>query len=170
MSGLKHRSVFWVVSTFVLTTVTSGFVISFLVAPVIGQLTAALFPSPPREVASYSVSSFIGYSVWLTLGYMGGAWYSLRYIRKVALIDRPQACSVPAVATFAVLAALAVPVHVFLTQLIIGLARGHSPQGWERLTIAVGVLHTLITVVFAVQTKRGFARMENRGQEPSQTA
>ena len=168
MSVLKHRSVFWVVSTYVLTTGTSGFVISFLVAPVIGLLLAALFPSPPRSVPVYSVSSFIGYSVWLTLGYMGGTWYSLRYIRKVALVDRPQACVVPAVATFAVLAALAIPVHGF----ILALSIGHALQGSEaqRYTIAVGVLHALITVVFAVLTKRGFARMAEHGQEPAPAA
>jgi hypothetical protein len=165
MSGAKHRTVFWVASTYAVTTGAMAFALY-----VLAQVACMLFARVAGILQPGSaVPSVVLHSICLLLACLGGTWYSLRYIRKVALIDRPQACVVPAVVTFAVLAALALPLSFLVCVLCL---MGLSTRGSEVLTyfVAMGILHALIAVVFAVQTKRGFARMAEHRQEPSQTA
>jgi hypothetical protein len=107
MSGPKHRSVFWVASTYA-----------------------------------------------VTIGAMAFALYVLAQVASIL---------------FARVAALALPVSFLVGVLSL---LGLSTRGSEVPTyfVAMGVLHALVVVMFAVLTKRGFARMAEHGQEPSQTA
>ena len=88
----KKRSVFWVVLTHVLTT---GFAMP-TVTGMAGAPIAAIYPS--------ALSGFLLALGFQALGYIGGVYYSLSYLRKAALIEHPLACLKPSIITFTVLA------------------------------------------------------------------
>jgi len=97
----KKQSVFWVVSTHVLTT-------GFAMPAVAGLISVAIVvATQPSAVADFLL--LLGLQ---TLGYIGGVYYSLSYIRKVALIEHPLACVKPSIITFALLAILGFAVNV----------------------------------------------------------
>ena len=147
MGKRKERSVFWVVSTHVLTT---GFVMPLL-AGVIGA--AVVFAHELRPIVGLLVQQGL-----LALGYIGGAYYSLSYIRKVAIVRRPMACVKPSIVAFVVLAVIGFGLS------IAGLILGPSLQGFEGVLLVadVAVFYIVITFGLAIITRRGFAGLEKQ--------
>ena len=101
MARKKVRSVFWVVSTHVLTT---GFAMP-AVASMIGVAALSGSNLPPA-------AAFLIMLAFQAFGYIGGVFYSLSYLRKVALIKDPVACIKPSLITFDVLALIGLAVNV----------------------------------------------------------
>ena len=143
MATKKQRSVFWIVSTHVLTT---GFVMP-TIAGVLGS--NVIWATQLSVVATFMISL-----AFQSIGYIGGTYYSLSYIRKVALIENPVACIKPSIITFAVLALIGFGVNVacFFVQ---------EKQGVNLLwIIMIGAFYIVIGVAFAKITQQGFSRME----------
>ncbi len=144
MTNKQHRSVFWVVSTHVLTT---GFAMP-AVAGVLGF--AIIVATQPSTVAA-----FLMLLAFQALGYIGGVYYSLSYIRKAALIENPIRCIKPSIVTFVVLAVLGFAVNIG------SLLREPSGEGNPILAIAgLVVFYLVISFAFAKITQKGFATME----------
>jgi hypothetical protein len=123
-----------VVSTHVITT---GFAIPFLATFVTNIL-----------IQSLQIEGWLAFLVSLTLqslGYVGGTYYSLNYIQKVALIDNPMACVKPSVIAFIALAVLS---------LILNLA---SIGQLSLETLILIVFYIVISLAFAKITEQGFA-------------
>jgi hypothetical protein len=130
----KTRSRFWVVSTHVLTT---GFAIPFVASFVVTILLQTL-----------QIEGWIAFLVSLALqaiGYIGGTYYSLNYIQKVALIDNPMSCVKPSVITFIVLAVLSLILNLVSLR----------PLSWEIILILI-IFYGMISLAFAKITEKGF--------------
>ena len=141
MAKRKERSVFWVVSTHVLTT---GFAMPLLAYLAVFGIAANV----PLDAVQMAGLMF----AMLTLGYVGGVYYSLSYLRKAAIIPRPLACITPSIITFAIFSAIGFALNI---------VRMRDP-----LVIAgMAAYYVAITVVFAFVTRRGFQNMvvEPRG-------
>ena len=135
----KKRSVFWVVSTHVLTT-------GFAMPAVAGMFGAPLVEMYP--------SAGVGFLLALgcqALGYIVGGYYSLSYIRKAALIEQPMACVKPSIITFVVLAVFGFAVNV-------ALLFGSRLRSMNAIIGIVGlvVFYVVISLAFAKITQRGF--------------
>jgi hypothetical protein len=135
----KKRSVFWVVSTHVITT---GFVMPAI---------AGMFSAPLVEMYP---STGVGFLLGLgcqALGYIAGVYYSLSYIRKAALIEQPMACVKPSIITFVVLSVFGFAVNV-------ALLFGNRLRGTNAIIGIVGlvVFYVVISLAFAKITQRGF--------------
>lgn len=144
MAKTKRRSIFWVVSTHVLTT---GFVMPLVAMVVVSAVLLGTQPSPTE--------AFLGRLAALALGYLGGVYYSLSYIRKVAEIENPQACVKPSIITFAVLAAIGFGLNV--TGLLVDQEHGVHPAVG---IVGLAVFYIVVGYAFAAVTQRGFSRME----------
>ena len=143
MAEKKQRSVFWVVSTHVVTT---GFALP-AVAGIIGYtLMNDLRPAPLRTILTLLCLQ--------ALGYIGGVFYSLSYIRKTSRIDHPMACIKPSIIAFVVLAVVGFCVNA--GRLIY---QQHGVNPVDDVVVLV-VFYTVICLVFARATERGFSRME----------
>ena len=96
------------------------------------------------------------------LGYIGGVYYSLSYLRKAALIEHPLACLKPSIITFTVLAVLGFAVNV--AWLFGPRAKQMNP------TIGIAglvVFYIVISFAFAKITQHGFRTMEGQMAAPS---
>ncbi len=139
----KPRSRFWVVSTHVLTT---GFAL-----PLLGYLAGRALGAAGQLTA---VQSFLLVLALQVIGYIGGTYYSLSYIRKVAVTDHPAACVRPSVIAFVVLAIVGFGLN--LTWLFSGGAQVINPA----MAIPVYlVCYVVISVAFARITRQGFEAM-----------
>lgn len=149
MAKKKHRSVFWIVSTHVLTT---GFAMPAVANGLCFAVLTAIQPS--ADVAFLMLLAF------QALGYIGGVYYSLSYLRKVALMENPNACIKPSIITFAVLAVIGFGVNVA------GLF-GRDGQGINPILgiIALVAFYVVICVAFARITQRGFSGIEPQTKE-----
>ncbi len=143
MAQEKQRSVFWVVSTHVLTT-------GFAMPAVAGMIAmGVVLGTDLRPLPAFLV--VVGLQ---TLGYIGGAFYSLSYIRDVALIEKPSACITPSIVTFLVLAGLGLALNIAMLL--------HPPRLVSPI-LGLSVLlvsYAIICFAFAAITRRGFSRME----------
>jgi len=83
------------------------------------------------------------------LGYIGGVYYSLSYIKKAAIARDPLKCIVPSNITFTVLAALALGWSIRTLNLL----------DFPLVLVMVVIYFAGITVIFAVVTRQGFRRM-----------
>jgi hypothetical protein len=143
MARKKARSRFWVVSTHVLTT-------GFAMPAVAGMIGSGL--APVAAVAPVRV--FLLRMALQALGYIGGVYYSLSYIRKVALIENAPACIKPSIITFIVLAVLGFGLNVAL------LFTGQTKQIAPALAIpGLLLFYVVICAAFAKVTQQGFANM-----------
>ena len=151
MTTQKQRSVFWVVSTHVLTT---GFVMPLL-ARILATVMIIWLRLPPLMSFAILLAS-------LVLGYIGGAFYSLSYIRKVAIIEDPNACVKPSIIAFTVLALLGLVVSLSV-QLKFAV---DSITSTVTAVILVAV-YAVICIAFARITRRGFdsGSEKSSGQE-----
>jgi hypothetical protein len=146
----KNRSVFWIVSTHVLT---SGFVMPLLAFIVFYVITM----NAGTAVRSFGPLAELGLLLALmTLGYVGGVLYSLSYLTKVAIMERPLACITPSIITFSILGVLFLAADI--------------AKSWQRgidimATALLAFYYAGITVLFAVFTQRGFRRIA-ASQEP----
>ncbi len=95
------------------------------------------------------------------LGYIGGAYYSLAYIRKVALIERPVACIKPSIIAFCVLSTIGLVLSV--ASIV-----GQQPPVITPIVGITGVLafYLVICLAFARITQQGFSKMEPSTPEP----
>lgn len=144
MATKKQRSVFWVVSTHVLTT---GFAMP-AVAGIIGfGIVLASQPAP--------IAAFLLLLLLQALAYVGGAYYSLSYIRKVALVDNPLACVKPSVITFVVLAVLGFALNVARL-----FAEPERAVNAIVGTLGLIAFYIAITLAFARITQQSFVAME----------
>ena len=83
MMAKREHGVFWVVSTHVLTT---GFVMPFLTFCAVNLLARKFEPdATPWQIFAIGLATQL-------LAYVGGTYYSLNYLRRVAIIRRPLAC------------------------------------------------------------------------------
>ncbi|HSI34145.1 MAG TPA: hypothetical protein VK986_11200, partial [Tepidisphaeraceae bacterium] len=83
------------------------------------------------------------------LGYIGGVFYSLAYLRKVAIPTNPLGCIIPSNVTFLVLVALALGWNIKHFDLFDHLG----------YLAALVVYYAVITAVFAIVTRNGFRQM-----------
>ena len=140
----KRRSTFWVVSTHVLTT---GMAI-----PAVAALVAAAiiwFGGLRDPLAVLSIQA--GCAV---VGYVGGTYYSLSYLKRTANHENWTDCTTPSVIAFAICAILGFAWSV--TQLT------------EPNAASIGVLgicYALMIVVFWKITASGFRHMAERSTE-----
>lgn len=149
MAKMKQRSVFWIVSTHVLTT---GFAMPAVAGGIGFAVLTAMQPS--------AVVAFLLLLAFQAVGYIGGVYYSLSYIRSVAFIEHPNACITPSIITFAVLAVIGFAVNAA------GLV-GRDGQGINPILgiIALAAFYVVICVAFARITQRGFSGIEPHAKE-----
>ena len=140
----KKRSHFWVVSTHILTT--------GLAMPCLGALVGFVI------IASVDMPVPVAFLLMLALqalGYFGGVYYSLSYIKKVAIVENPKACVTPSIITFVVLAFLG---------LCLNLSRyfGEEAVDLNKYVVvpSLVVFYIVVSVLFAKITKHGFASMQ----------
>lgn len=81
----------------------------------------------------------------LTGGYVGGTFYSLSYLRRVAVCRRPQACILPSIIVFTAFAAGSLAISYGRVE----------PAEFGILTL----YYAVITLCFAFITRRGFLKM-----------
>ncbi|GIX00805.1 MAG: hypothetical protein KatS3mg111_4137 [Pirellulaceae bacterium] len=143
MPKRKERSVFWVVSTHVLTT---GFAMPFVASLVAGAVVLSIQPSP--------LVSFLILLAAQAVGYIGGVFYSLSYIRKVAIVPNPAACIKPSILTFTALALIGLTVNLLRI-----LGQGGTSIHSIVIVLALVVFYTLICIAFAKYTRDGFSQM-----------
>jgi hypothetical protein len=148
MATLKPRSVFWIVTTHVVTTLF----MLFLVGGVLASLVMSwLDPMVPNPAAALCFLAFGALGSWM------GAHNSVSYLRKRAIIPDPKTAVTASVATFAALGfGLILLVNIqmwnssranFFHELLL-------PLGYELLYAAVA------TVIFALVTRRAFAALQ----------
>ena len=143
MSKKTQRSTFWVVSTHVLTT---GIAMPF-VAAIVGSVAIGATQPPP-------IAAFLIALTFQALGYIGGTFYSLSYIRKVALIKKPTDCIKPSIIAFSVLAIIFFGIDVAILQ-------GSKNQGVNPIAIILQLaFFVIICFVFGKITQTGFSKME----------
>jgi hypothetical protein len=125
-------------------------------AGMVGAPIAATYPS--------AVTGFLLALGIQALGYIGGVYYSLSFIRKVALIARPLACVKPSIITFAVLAVLGFIFNVLSS--FGGRAKEMNP-----IIANVGLVVFYIVILFAFVkiTQNGFRAIESQ-MAPQSTA
>ncbi|PHS10670.1 MAG: hypothetical protein COA78_10940 [Blastopirellula sp.] len=143
MASKKKRSIFWIVSTHVLTT---GFVIPGAAGVIASQATSAM-QYPP-------VATFLIILAAQAVGYIGGVFYSFSYIRKVAIIQNPAACITPAIVTFIVLAIIGLGLNLYIQ--IGGKGNDINPVV---TAIALVIYYVIISILFARFTRNGFLQM-----------
>ena len=146
MAKKKVHPVFWVVSTHVLTT---GFTMPVVASIIALGVQTGLQPSP--------MAAFLILLAFQAFGYIGGVFYSLSYLRKVALIKDPVACIKPSIITFNVLAffGLARNVASLLTQ-----SRHHVNTILILGIVGLIAFYFVICIAFDKITRQGFSRME----------
>jgi hypothetical protein len=93
----RERSTFWFVSTHVLTAGLSMPLLAVILAFV--TRVAGWAPHEPLMELVF-VLAVVGF------GYIGGTFYSLHYLRRVAIVREPRACLVPSIGMFGALCAL----------------------------------------------------------------
>jgi hypothetical protein len=146
MATKKQRSVFWVVSTHVLTT---GFAMPAVAGMIGFGIVMASQLSP--------IAAFLLLLLLQALGYVGGVYYSFSYIRKVALVDNPLACVKPSIITFVVLAVLGLALNV--ARVFADPEKAVNPIVG---TLGLIAFYIVITLAFARITQQGFAAMERQ--------
>ncbi len=139
----KQRSLFWVVSTHVITT-------GFAMPTLAGMIGYAL----TEQVRSSPLVAFLILLGLQALGYIGGVFYSLSYIRKTSCIDNPTACIKPSIITFVVLAVVGFGINA--TSLFY---QQHNVNPVVGAVVLLG-FYAIICLVFARVTQRGFSRMK----------
>jgi hypothetical protein len=97
MAVPRERSTFWFVSTHVLT---AGLSMPLLAAIVAFAVFAAGWA--PRE----PLMELVFVLAVISFGYIGGTFYSLHYLRRVAIVREPRACLIPSIAMFGAFCAL----------------------------------------------------------------
>ena len=144
MANAKRRSVFWVVTTHVLTT---GFVMPLL-ATVLGLIVI-----PSLELSETGrMLLILGFQA---AGYVGGVFHSMGYLRKAAIIERPRACIRPSILIYALLVLLGVWLHV-----IVYFGPGASEVPLASRIIALALFYLIIFSAFVLVTQRGFTKLE----------
>ena len=140
----KPRSTFWVVSTHVLTT---GLAIPTLAG--IASAAIILYGDVRHPLAALAVQTACA-----VMGYVGGTYYSLSYLRGAAEHEHWTSCTRPSIIAFAILAILGFCLS--MTQL------------QERNTLSIGFLaifYLIMIMVFAKITASGFAQMSHNSTE-----
>lgn len=137
MGRKRERSVFWVVSTHLLTTLFMMGLLLFLLAALGLLIERAVRASPWTDLGLIVVAVGVAPAV--------ATLHSLDYLNKVAIIARPQACIVPSIIVFSILGAG-----------VVGL-------GWlsrdARSFLFLCVIAAVPTSSFAFLTARGFKKM-----------
>jgi hypothetical protein len=102
-----------------------------------------------------AVATFLILLALQAIGYIGGVYYSLSYIQKVALIENPVRCIKPSIVIFVVLAVLGFAVNI--------VSLFHEPPNKLNpilATSALVVFYVAISFAFAKISQRAFATME----------
>lgn len=143
MPKKKQRSTFWVVSTHVLTT--------SIVMPLLTGLSGAMviLAMQPPPLASYLLVLAFG-----TIGYVGGVFYSLSYIEKVAIVQNPLNCIKPSIVTFCIVTLLSVGFSIYLRY-----SEVQPDLNPTVVAISDCAFAAVICVIFAWLTHVGFSRM-----------
>lgn len=137
---IKERPNWWIISTHVLTVGIAMPFVASIVATVLLGVTHIEFGT---------LIAFLVMLMFQTLGYVGGIYYSLNYLRKTAISDSWAECITPSIITFSALSVL-----FFLGNALI-----------VRDVIAVAcffVLYVVITIAFAKITANHFRVWDSR--------
>ena len=140
MARCRPRSIFWVVSTHVVTTL-------FLMVPVV--IVASFFTVVFRPAPSLAI--LFG-PVFLLVGLAGTTAYSIQNICTVATMDRPMACIMPSVLTFSSL--LFTPVAGLICHDIRDGAINFGDVAF------ISTFTLAMCAVFGLLTRRGFGKMD----------
>jgi hypothetical protein len=157
----QRRSIQWVASTHVANTcIVMPLALSLLVALVLVVLNiASVIALNPAWLTTQSglVIFFLSLFGIDTLGKILGVYYSIGYLRKYTIIERPTACIMPAVGWF-------VALHIIL------FAANVARSGFDITSLVVFCVYLgLWTWVFWFLTKRGFEKMERQALAPNVT-
>jgi hypothetical protein len=142
--ALKKRAKWWIVSTHVLTT---GFAM-----PAVAGLAGAVvvggsgLPGLPALVALLAFQA---------VGYIGGTYYSLAYLRKSATTDDWLGCIKPSVITFVILAIIGLAINA--VQIGSAAVANAMAAGGSR-AVAFGIL-----VVYYIAIVAGFVKITADG-------
>jgi hypothetical protein len=125
--------------------------------PAVAGMTAV---AVRHETRPPPVAAFLILLAFQASGYIGGVFYSLSYLRKVALMRNPVACVKPSIITFTVLAVIGFAVNV----------AGLVAQQRQGINLIVGIgglvaFYAVICFAFARITRQGFSRMEPHSTE-----
>lgn len=156
---LKQRAKWWIVSTHVLTT---GFAMPFVAGIVGGVLCAVL--------GLEAIVAFLFILAVKAIGYIGGTYYSLSYLKKSAVTHDWPGCTVPAIVSFAVLAPLGMAVDaIWMTQSTLTIL-GPDAESLE-LALAVqqlglALFYGLILAAFSKITAKGFIALQEQAKQP----
>jgi hypothetical protein len=137
------RGTFWVVSTHVLT---SGFALPVGGAILVGVLAwMTEIDSTVLLVLSYGVS---------ILAYVGGTFYSLSYLKKVAMHVNPARCVLPSVVTFVTLCGIWYGLQLSGANFL------RMPMEAKLFTAVVnGAYYAVVGFVFWIITKNGLPKL-----------
>ena len=138
----KKRAKWWIVSTHVLTT---GFVMPLLAGIVGGVLCAVL--------GLEGIGALLFILAVQTIGYIGGTYYSLSYLKKSAVTHDWPGCTVPAIVFFAVLAVLGLVVNAIQIS--------ESPLA----ILGLILFHGCILAAFAKITAKGFRALQDEAKQ-----
>jgi uncharacterized membrane protein YhaH (DUF805 family) len=143
-SGRKQRSTFWIVSTHVLTT---GFAM-----PAVAGVAAYSVLSQSRIEGPLA---FLITLAFQAVGYIGGTFYSFSYLRKQTSVANPQGCTTFSIITFTILAVIGLGLNIATAKYL------------SALKIAAWIIfYVVITIGFAIITKKQFAAMAEDPQAP----
>lgn len=139
--AVKRRARWWVVSTYVLTTV--------LVMP----LLASIVSTTIIQVSGLTGLAALGLSlVFQTVGYIGGAYYSLAYLRESTITDDWRGCITPSIVAFLILLAIL-------------LVAKSIWAGSSNVEIGIlAVFYCAIAAAFAKITSDGFLRLQAKAK------
>jgi hypothetical protein len=136
----KVRSVFWIVSTHVLTT---GLAIPAVMG-IASKLLIAHFDIRDPLIGLYLVATCS------VVGCIGGTLYSLSYLGNEADCANWKRCTAPAIATFVILTILGLAAQIY------------SLQANTALTVGLLVATSLVSIAaFSIITSHGFSRMHH---------
>ena len=142
----KHRAKWWIVTTHVLTT---GFAMP-VIATVVGAILCGL-------LGLEGITGYLFILGFRAVGYIGGTYYSLAYLKKSAFSSDWVSCTVPSIIGFVTLALLGLAASII-----------QATQAPGTLLVALGlvVFYGVIIAAFVKATSDGFRALQNQAQPP----
>jgi CBS domain containing-hemolysin-like protein len=135
----KPRSKLWIVSTHVLTT---GF--AFLLLASLIAFSIVLYARPENPFSALGIGLAL-----MAIGYIGGTFYSLSYLKSAAEFSDWTSCTKPSIITFCILALIGFTLNII--------------RGPDRSALAIAMLVVFYVVVifaFVKITANGFERLQ----------
>jgi hypothetical protein len=141
----KHRAKWWIVTTHVLTT---GFAMPFI-ATIVGAILCGLLG------LGGSIPGYLFYLGFRAVGYIGGTYYSLAYLKKSAISSDWVGCTVPSIIGFVTFALLGLAASII--QVLYG-------SGLIYEVLGLVVFYVVVIAAFVKVTSDGFRALQNQAQ------